>query len=120
MATQTLHTLATGFQAIGQLGPFTVDAGALKVDPQGWLLELTNSTDWPANGQPVCTLMIEQAPNGVNHEHDLTFTLAGAAWPKNSATATVHGGWSDGLSRAARLTVTMLQACTLGLVWKAL
>lgn len=117
MASQTIFTLPLALQSVGIIAPFT----SQKINPQGWRLQVSNAADWPTNGQPALRLLIEQASPDAEFVKDFEITLNGLPWAQGvtSTNINVGGGRNDRIL-TARLTITMLQACSFGVTWIAL
>jgi len=109
-----LRTLTPGLK-----GPFT--SGTLPAALSGYQIDFQNDGTWPTNGNDVCTITVEQSnDSGQSWVFDASVTLSGQAWTTKQGTVVNTIGWSVSLDnqgstgRQIRVSVNVLQTCTLG------
>jgi len=109
-----LTTLSAG----SVVGPLTTEI--LPSTLAVYVVDLSNDESWPASGD-VCTILVEQSnDSGNTWALDSSVTLAGGAW-KTRAGATMNAiplsvsfDNAGSATRELRLTVKVIQDCTLG------
>lgn len=118
MAKQSQVTIPLTSLTVGPKGPFT--SGTLPSTLSGYIVDLTNDTSWPAAGD-VLTIKVEVSnDNGQSWQFDASMTLAGGAWTDRQG-VTVHSSpWQVSIAntgsttRKVRVSLNVLQPCTLG------
>jgi len=118
MAKQTQITLPLTSLSAGSRGPFT--SGILPSTLTGYQIDFTNDATWPPSGD-VITVTVEQSnDSGSIWAFDASITMSGGQWKTRQGVPTNTVGWSVSLdnkgsaTRKVRISLNVLQACTLG------
>lgn len=120
MAKQTQISIPLTALTVGAHGPFT--SAALPSTLAGYVIDFTNDATWPASGDVVAFTVEVSNDNGSTWQFDASLTLAGGQWLTRQKVATNTAGWSVSIpatgstTRKARVSLNVLQACTLGAV----
>lgn len=118
MAKQSQTSFPLTALSVGSHGPFT--SGLLPSTLAGYVIDLINDSSWPASGD-VCTLTVEQSnDSGNSWAFDASVTLSGGQWktkqgvPVNTSPWAVSLDNQGSITRRARISIDVLQACKLG------
>lgn len=119
MAKQSQVTIPLGPLSVGTFGPFT--SPSLPSTLSGYVVDFTNDSSWPATGDVLKIQIDISNDNGGSWQFDASVTFAGGTWKTRDGLTTVNSTiWNVSINntgsstRKMRVTMTVMQACTLG------
>lgn len=118
MAKQTQITFPLTTLTKGLKGPF--NSGLLPPALTGYAIDFANDSSWPATGDVVTITVDVSNDGGQSWQFDASLTLAGGQWTTRQGAPINTAGWSVSIdnagstTRKARISLNVLQPCTLG------